>query len=64
MTQLASLSNTSPVVSVAISSDGRVQIACHVPKTEAVKLLLNVVEELRLQAFREDARIVRVAPSP
>jgi hypothetical protein len=29
---------------------------------EAVKLLLNVVEELRLQAYREDSRLIHVAP--
>jgi hypothetical protein len=50
-----------PLVAIRVLPDGKVEIACHVPKLEAVKLLNNVIEELRLQAFREQDRMVLMA---
>ena len=52
---------STPLVAISISSDGRVDVKCQIPKTEAVKLLLNIVEELRLQGFREESRLIQVA---
>jgi hypothetical protein len=50
----------SSLLSVTIEAGGRTQIACHIPKLEAVKLLLSVVEELRAQAYQERDRLVQV----
>jgi len=50
-----------PIVSIVIGADGRTQVSCQVPKTEAVKLLLSVVEELRLQGYREESRMIQLA---
>ncbi len=51
------------VLSVVIGASGQVEFNCHIPKIEAVKLLLSVVEELRLQAYDEQRRVVQVAPA-
>jgi len=48
---------------LTIEAGGRAQIACHIPKLEAVKLLLSIVEELRAQAYEEQNRLIQV-PSP
>jgi hypothetical protein len=53
----------SSLLAVTIEVGGRTQIACHIPKLEAVKLLLSVVEELRVQAYQERDRLVQV-PAP
>ncbi len=50
-----------PLLAVRVSPDGKVGVACNVPKLEAVKLLNNVIEELRLQAYREQERLIQVA---
>jgi hypothetical protein len=51
----------SDLLNVRIGPGGQAQIACQVPKLEAVKLLLSVVEELRAQAYQERERLVQVA---
>ncbi len=50
-----------PLLAVRVSTDGKVEIACNMPKLEAVKLLNNVLEELRVQAYREQDRLIQVA---
>jgi hypothetical protein len=50
-----------PLLAVRVSAEGKVEVACHIPKIEAVKLLANVLEELRLQAYREQERLIQVA---
>jgi len=48
------------LVRVVIHPSGQVDMHCRIAKTEAVKLLLNVVEELRFQAYREADRLIEV----
>jgi hypothetical protein len=62
MIQPTALPPSPPLVAVSVGADGRVQMSCGVPKLEAVKLLLNIVEELRIQAVREESRLIQLAP--
>jgi len=52
-----------PLLCVTVAQGGRVDVQCGIPKLEAVKLLLSVVEELRMQAYQEHGRLIQVAPA-
>ncbi len=61
LTNAAPVPIAAPLLAVRVSADGKVEVACNIPKLEAVKLLNNVVEELRLQAYREQDRMIQIA---
>ena len=61
LTKASSAPVVPPLLAVRVSSDGKVEVDCNIPKLEAVKLLNNVIEELRLQAYREQDRLIQVA---
>jgi hypothetical protein len=48
------------LLSIRVTNGGTAQVDCNIPKLEAVKLLLNVVEELRFQGYREHDRMIEV----
>lgn len=54
--------STDKLLSVTVSSDGKAEVTCNIPKLEAVKFLLGLIEELRFQAFQEQGRLIEVPP--